>query len=216
MLGADPEFIVAEAGQPVLAPQGLPFDYDPPLVELRIPPAQSGDEFVRNVEGAVSELRQHVGIWPHEAALLPFYKPHFGNARYAYRGGLPAPEAPLSRRRAGTSMWHYAGGHLHLSYESDIPAHHMALLCDLYIGAPLAKYDTQPIRRQVFGWPGLYRETSYGIEYRTLSNKWALNSVLTDIVAECAFELLGDLENARSKISTTDWCAVHKQILGAS
>lgn len=216
MLGADPEFIVAESGAPVPAPEGLPFEYDPPLVELNIAPASSPSEFVRNVKVAVEELRDAVDIWPHEAALLAYDRPHVGFAKYAYRHGRCAPEAPLSRRREGELMWHYAGGHLHFSYEADIPPQCMALLCDLYIGLPTAKYDPQVERRKIFGWPGLYRETSYGIEYRTLSNRWAMDTMLLNVVAERAFKLLDELDTASAKVWSTDWRAVHSKIVGAA
>lgn len=214
MLGADPEFIVAESGCPVPAPEGLPFAYDPPLVELNIQPAKSPKEFTDNVFSVVGALKEKVNLWPQEAAVLPSITPHVGAAKYAYRGGLPAPEAPLSRRRAKGGMWHYAGGHLHLSYDADILPYHMALLCDLYIGVPAARYDKQPRRRKIFGWPGLYRETSYGIEYRTLSNQWALNPMLCTLVADCAFQLLDDVDAARTKLATTNWCEVHQNIMG--
>jgi hypothetical protein len=70
--------------------------------------------------------------------------------------------------------WRYAGGHLHLGFQNTdkIPAFAMAMLCDVYLGLPSIAVDKQENRRSMYGLAGLYREKSYGIEYRTMSNWW--------------------------------------------
>lgn len=83
-----------------------------------------------------------------ESARKPFAAEEFGNFRFA-------------------------GGHLHLNYDKNkVPAHIMVKFLDLLVGLPSVFWDEQGLRRKFYGKAGLYREKSYGVEYRTLSNFW--------------------------------------------
>lgn len=69
--------------------------------------------------------------------------------------------------------WRYAGGHIHLAYDKNlIPSHVLVRLLD----KALKDHDVKDIRRDYFyGQRGAYREKSYGIEYRAVSNAWMSN-----------------------------------------
>ena len=65
-----------------------------------------------------------------------------------------------------------AGGHVHLSYpETGVPKYVVARLCDMFT-SPYRLYMEQDHRHNTYGAPGMYRPTSYGIEYRTPNNQW--------------------------------------------
>jgi len=69
----------------------------------------------------------------------------------------------------------FAGGHVHLGYPpNNIPKWVVARLIDLFT-CPYRPYSTENNRLYTYGRPGLYRPTSYGIEYRTPCPIWARN-----------------------------------------
>ena len=67
-------------------------------------------------------------------------------------------------------QWRFAGGHVHLAYDKNlVPTHYLIALLD----KELKGSDVKDVRRDAFyGQPGAYREKSYGVEYRSLSNAW--------------------------------------------
>jgi len=82
--------------------------------------------------------------------------------------------------RFGTGVRFY-GGHIHLGvtdWPEDLPKFVAVRLIDLLFGMGyLRHYSPHPNDRDEFyGLPGLYRETPYGLEYRTLGNEWVKES----------------------------------------
>ena len=58
-------------------------------------------------------------------------------------------------------------------------------LLDFFCGIPsvlLDRENNQKSRRELYGKAGSYRYTTYGLEYRTLSNFWALSVPLTSYI----------------------------------
>ena len=71
----------------------------------------------------------------------------------------------------------FAGGHMHLGispWPDNFPRWIAAKFLDLLLGMPLIMEDGggRTIRAEYYGKPGIYRETPYGIEYRTPSPTW--------------------------------------------
>jgi hypothetical protein len=88
--------------------------------------------------------------------------------RDAYQDG--APRRPFTPADFGTTR--YAGCHLHFGlhpWPTGLPKHIFVKFLDLFLGTILHRVDDQKERRQYYGLPGLYRETNYGVEYRTPS-----------------------------------------------
>jgi len=82
-----------------------------------------------------------------------------------------------------------AGGHVHIGWrkEADIDITNEIHLMncqklikqlDRYVGFPSLKYDMDKRRRKMYGMAGAFRPKPYGVEYRTLSNFWALDPEL--------------------------------------
>lgn len=97
---------------------------------------------------------------------------------------LQQNEAPNSNTNLRT-----AGGHIHIGYsESNLDTNiEIIRALDLFLGLPSLILDTDTERRKMYGKAGAFREKSYGVEYRTLSNfwikseetvKWAFDQVL--------------------------------------
>jgi hypothetical protein len=114
------------------------------------------------------------------------------------RGEPLRPPCPADFRR-GEGELRFAGGHVHLGYDnvSSIPDYVVAALADLMIGLPSIGVDSQADRRAWYGTAGRYRPTSYGIEYRSLSNFWLFDAACTRDVGSRALRLCGALENPR-------------------
>lgn len=67
-----------------------------------------------------------------------------------------------------------AGGHIHIGYENPDVVTSMELIkiLDLYLGVASILLDTDTDRRKLYGKAGCFRFTSFGVEYRVLSNFW--------------------------------------------
>lgn len=95
-----------------------------------------------------------------------------------------AEGAPNPRPNAATNL-RTGAGHLHIGWDKDIPVDHpdhIAVCCDfvktldLYVGLASIILDPDPTRRTLYGKAGAFRPKSYGVEYRTPSNAWLINS----------------------------------------
>jgi hypothetical protein len=74
----------------------------------------------------------------------------------------------------------FAGGHIHIGYDTNrMPPHIFVRTMAAFLG-PMHCFDTN--RYAYYGFPGLYRVKPYGIEYRSLSNKWVLDATQRDRV----------------------------------
>lgn len=83
----------------------------------------------------------------------------------------------------------FAGGHVHVELPIATPLEPCVKALDAILGVwsvgAAASFDN-PIRRRYYGLPGEYRPTSYGLEYRSLSNFWLMHPALTHIMFEIA------------------------------
>lgn len=161
------------------------YQEDGVVYEFNMPAATSPDRFVANLKlvwGASQELLKSRGLTTQIRADFNFkfkdlMHPNANRigcmpdmSAYGGEGGRPAMRKPFNIEDFGSRR--FAGGHLHLGYNKKVPPHVMARFIDVLIGLPSLAHDKQGARRQFYGLPGLYREKSYGIEYRSLSNYW--------------------------------------------
>lgn len=135
----------------------------------------------------------------------------------AYRSGAPIPPLrPRMLRRDDGTAWRFAGGHVHLGYDTDdVPDHVVAQFCDLLIGLPSVALDQQGPRRGRYGTAGRYRPTDYGIEYRTLSNFWVFDPGLRQEVGYRALSvarLVEDADRCHQVFSEVPWNDVRSAI----
>lgn len=95
--------------------------------------------------------------------------------------------------------YRFAGGHVHIGYDNpnEVPEFVVAALADVYLGLyAVGKGENQGRRRRQYGTAGRYRPTTYGIEYRTLSNWWLSELDYCEAIGNAAFDLGVLIESA--------------------
>lgn len=132
------------------------------------------------------------------------------DTKYVQFGCTPSlnvyPDESFPEVDSATIPFRSAGGHIHFTHTGDIKEAVKGL--DRVLGvicvSLFQKYD-DPRRRILYGRAGEYRKTSYGMEYRVLSNAWLCNPIVTNLIYELArrVALLGDW---------TSWQASEKEV----
>ncbi len=158
-------------------------------VEFNINPANSIEEFVKNVNSVMKQLVQHLpeGCRLDLSPTAQFGKEYIDSQpmdakelgcspdNNAYLEGAenpkPNPEVPFRT----------AAGHVHIGWtdgmSTDNPEHmdtcvELIKILDLVLGVPSVLVDPDTQRRDLYGAAGAFRAKDYGVEYRTLSNFW--------------------------------------------
>jgi hypothetical protein len=89
------------------------------------------------------------------------------------------------------NLFRSAGGHIHVGgifnesmseVERFSRAVRLARLMDKHLGVYSLLWDKSVKRREIYGKAGACRFKPYGMEYRTLSNKWIFNKAITRFV----------------------------------
>lgn len=243
LIGADPEmFLVDRAGnfkssigliggsKEYPAPMGRPGFFvqeDNVATEFNIPPAPTKEVFVESISWAVSTIQQRVNeigldIRITSSAFFAASELSTPEARVfgctpdydVYEGGMPNPRPTNVDPTLRT-----CGGHVHIGYpekDDDVFSRRLIRACDLFLGVPSVLVDADMTRHNLYGKAGCYRPTSYGVEYRTLSNWWIVAREYAEWVYDQtrrAYDYMkaGDLEplrlegeNIRTIINTHD------------
>lgn len=118
----------------------------------------------------------------------------------AYDQGRALPAANPQDLVDGDGAWRFAGGHVHIGFETPAPDFVAASFADVFLGLPSVVLDKQGKRRELYGSAGRYRPTPYGIEYRTLSNFWIWDTQLARQIGERALYLGTLLEGPTDRL----------------
>lgn len=183
-------------------------------VEFNIDPAATVTSFQRNIKMVLDELRRRIPkhldfvfsptMWFDEdyLAKLPAEvlelgcDPDFD----AYNNGAPNPR-PKPVVKDGKVL-RTAAGHIHLGWpgDKDINSEEhrwdcilLAKRMDMIFGEITKEYDKDTLRASMYGKPGAYRPKRYGMEYRTPSNLWVLNSSMQHNIYNMARYSFGSL-----------------------
>lgn len=195
---------------------GFAVQEDNVMVEYNIPAATSGQRFARRVRDGLlwinrvvrttrKELDLDIGscsrLFTHEQLSHPQAQtfgcsPDFN----AHAQGQPCPPIKAEALVEDEGAWRFAGGHVHLGYESKVPDFVVAAFADVYLGLPSVSLDQQGLRRTLYGQAGRYRPTPYGIEYRTLSNFWIWDEQLSRQIGDRAYALGALVEGDESEM----------------
>lgn len=206
--GCDPEFVLMKGNAPQNAADILPNEanaykdvyHDNVMAEFQVTPASEKEEAVeairkqfRVLEGIMTPrnitircvagedyTRDQLDRWDTR-------QPTSVPEKCAYKMvTIEPPAGDFAYRPERT-----AGGHIHIGMEPLDPVEHtfMARLLDLFVGVPAAylNFDKKWAVTRCHLWygkPGRYRETDYGIEYRTLSNFWLASPKLVELIYE--------------------------------
>jgi hypothetical protein len=204
------------------ARKGFAVQEDNVMAEYNIPPTAHADQFAEFINlGRVYALNMirtrepNVDVFYDCAA--EFTQPQLATPQAqtfgcspdfdAYAQGAPLPRiSPAALTTPEGGAWRFAGGHIHLGYRDSlgwqVPDFVVATLCDLLISIPMIAhgFDPQGMRRQFYGTPGRYRPTAYGIEYRTLGNKWTLSQKFSQWAAFSAFKVMDLLNRGEGEV----------------
>lgn len=159
--------------------KGFTLQEDNVALEYGMPPAATPEEWDTWIQAVMDKSKEYVrGLsfsnlsatifdrdqMRHPAAHKFGCEPDF-NAWTGETNPSPQPPHPFLRS---------AGGHIHIETQEDPLA--VIRSADLFLGVPSVLMDAGELRKQIYGKAGAHRKKSYGPEYRTLSNFWALKS----------------------------------------
>ena len=102
-----------------------------------------------------------------------------------------------------------AGGHVHIG--SKLNPYKLGRACDLFLGVPSTRMDSDTRRRKLYGRAGAIRVKPYGVEYRTLSNFWIWSEEHMDWVYEQTSKAV-EFVNYGNEIPTIIGIAIRKAI----
>lgn len=194
-IGFDLEFLLKYDGVPCPSQDIIPGTKEQPfqtangwihrdnvMAEVGALPAITEDEFVQRVTTVMRDLQEVLpdGITYHAEASALFNEwdlqteeaMEFGCARdYSAWPHI----APITKRNPYDTL-RSCGGHVHFDLggrKDRGTLRKFIQVCDFYLGIPSLLFDKDLKRRSLYGPPGCYRAKPYGVEYRTLSNRWA-------------------------------------------
>lgn len=211
LVGCDPELFVRKDGSLVSGYGLIPgtkrqphpvkdgaVQVDGMALEFNTKPAATQEQFLNNIKSVMQELAgmipgyelvpesvanfglEYIKKQPREATELgcdPDYNAYIMDAN-------PKPDGEVPFRTAS--------GHVHIGWTEGEEAHEnahftrcgmVAKQMDILLGVPSILFDADgAARRELYGKAGCFRPKSYGVEYRTLSNKWLKNDALQRFV----------------------------------
>lgn len=217
-IGADPEVFLGLNGSFVSAHDKLPGDKQNPhtvnkgavqvdgmAAEFNIDPANSLEDFKTNLSTVQGIMKSMIGDLDFIEDTSVFFDKEFSDQIPAenlilgcesdFNGWtMTDNEPPLD-----TTMMRTAGGHVHVGgfHTNDIysdlhfgAAARLARTLDEVLGVYSILWDTDDERRAMYGKAGCFRPKFYGMEYRTLSNKWIFSDKLVTFVYDGVKEAL--------------------------
>jgi hypothetical protein len=242
LIGCDPEVFVTQGGlfksayglikgdkkYPQKVNRGA-VQVDGMALEFNIDPAASEDEFCLNVQDVFATMCSMVPDYKVVATPVAHFDPDYMKMQpkealelgcdpdYNAWNGLP------NDKPDGDRPMRTASGHIHIGWTDnehiDDGNHRnrcniVAQQLDFYLGLGSLAYDSDNMRRDMYGKAGCVRYKPYGVEYRTLSNawlkseklmRWVYRNTVTGVQAAINGNLLtnkyGDIQNI---INTSD------------
>lgn len=183
--------------------EGGAVQVDGMALEFNINPASTFPEFEKNIGRVLKQLREMVPA-RYKFDFTPVA--HFGQE---YIDSQPDEakalgcdpdfnawdEGAINPKPDGNRGIRTASGHIHIGWTQDQdatdPEHIQACIMltkqlDYYLGNASLLWDTDSLRRSMYGAPGAFRPKRYGVEYRVLSNLWVDNAELRSYVYHMA------------------------------
>lgn len=205
--------ITGTKDEPLYLEDGVFVMQDNVAVEFGLPPAKSEEEWLEGLANAYSQLESflpsHLRLNISSAARFP--EEELKTREACQFGCDPDFNAWTKKRnippRATSTNFRSCGGHVHVGHvdgtTTDFLLNKMGKintirLMDAYLGIPSIILDNTPEskeRRMLYGKAGCYRETSYGVEYRTLSNFWLKEQAFQRFVYQATDNVVTQLDS---------------------
>lgn len=170
---------------------GYAVQEDNVAIEFNIPPASGRSQFVESIQKTLDYLAQDVGArygltFSRESA-ASFPETELQDPRALVFGCDPDfnawTEDVNPKPAAVDKTLRSCGGHVHIGYpKRGIKPTRIIQFMDLFTGVPSVLMDKGERRKQLYGKAGAFRDKSYGVEYRTLSNFWIFHPRLIEWV----------------------------------
>lgn len=201
-IGCDPELFVSKGGIVTSAYGLLPGDkahphkvnrgtiqVDGTAAEIGIDPADNKEDWLISLEEVMQQLEAMIPEFDLRIQATVEYDPY-------YLASLPAKARELgcdpdynaytlcpNEKPDEHPSLRTAGGHIHVGWGTNLQNHFescaaMVRQLDFYLGVPSVLWDKNKERRLMYGKAGAFRPKPYGLEYRSLSNKWLENEWL--------------------------------------
>lgn len=209
-IGADPEVFVQDKGKFISAHNLVEGTKEQPFVvnngavqvdglalEFNIDPASDFKTFYGNMESVKNTLSNMIGDkeFLNKVSVefdedfiknIPEFNLMLG-CESDYNGWTGEENIPPD----GDNLMRTAGGHVHIGgFFSDDPfskehfytCAKMSRILDYTLGVYSILWDKDDKRREMYGQAGCFRPKKYGMEYRTMSNKWIFDKKLCKFV----------------------------------
>jgi hypothetical protein len=175
-------------------PDGFSMQEDNIMGEFNIPPCKDAKTFSHSIGIALKSISELIPSNT-EIVIQPsaVFKPKFTKTRAAKVFGCDPDinawtESPNRFMPAEDPNLRCCGGHIHVGLPNELMGytsrHDVIRAMDVFLGLPSIIMDKDTKRREMYGKAGSFRQKSYGVEYRTLSNFW----IQTEALREWAFE----------------------------
>lgn len=150
---------------------------DNAMVEFNIPPSDNELDFITRLNTAMEYIQRRL---PENCFLTvdeeaEFSKQYTKNERFMEFGCAPQKNMyniPGKHPYEIPENIRFAGGHIHIGINGQFDKKRLVKFLDIFVGLPLLTYKNKISRQDFYGMPGNFRDTSYGLEYRTPSNNW--------------------------------------------
>lgn len=196
-LGCDPEVLLIDSTGKFISSVGLiggskdeprPIDEegnavqeDNVTVEFNTPPCKTSADFIKHINKNKDWIKKQAAIFDLQMLIKPsaVYDDDQLNTEAARTFGCEPDfcawedgrENP--RPRTDNPNLRSAGGHIHVQIDDPgLDILDVVKAMDLFVGCPMLRFDNDNDRRKLYGKAGAFRKKSYGVEYRTASNKW--------------------------------------------
>ena len=222
-IGADPEVFLSHKGRFVssigkiggskreprqLERPGFALQEDNVAVEFNIPPATDLASFVESIEWSVRRITEEVADRDLKVTITPaaYFPPdELTDPKARHAGCDPDYNAWTKRMnprpRVAEGTLRTGAGHVHIgiSPKPVFSRHAIVKSLDLNLGVGSVLLDQDQLRKQLYGKAGAFRPTSYGVEYRVLSNFWLTSKRLTEWVYNQTHAAVAMLEQKGEK-----------------
>lgn len=206
-LGTDPEFILKDGDKFVSAiekikrnkkerikSKGNEIFYDNVLAEVAVKVSNNKKDFKYNIKNAIVDLMKIIDPYQISIQACAEYSSselsHPEAHKISCNPELCAYSLEEEKLESFPSNNRTAGGHVHIGNKDIIKGfnrYSLIRMLDLFMGVPSVLIDDDPSsvkRRSIYGLPGRFRKTPYGVEYRSLSNFWLKSPIITDWIYE--------------------------------
>jgi hypothetical protein len=149
-------------------------------VEFNIPPAEDVNNFLKSIHYSLDTIKEMVSSLGLSLSIVASgsFNQRFLNDPNAQVFGCDPDYNAYSMKRnnppkAKDATLRSCGGHVHVGGDfSKREKIELVKTMDLMLGVPSVILDNDETRKQLYGAAGAFRDKSYGVEYRVLSNFW--------------------------------------------